>query len=378
MPAKKHAAATKAAAAQAAKKDNNRAKKEHRKHVARLKDYASSEEKAFLALLNDANLTIKYMDGDGNCLFRSVADQLTGNADGQHPDVRRKVMDYIEAHKDHFSLFIEDDEPFDDYVARMRETREWGGDKELFAASQLFAVNVVVHQADAARPRYVLRCDHARRDIHLSYHGDCHYNSVRSVGDDGTRMGPAAAIRLDGLDTGLAAASSSASSSTSSSATVDEQAVLRCVPWQPLEDVRRALRRAEGDVDAAVELLMLNPDGLGNEPTERLGDEPIEGDEADSPEMPPPPSPSPAPAPAAAPAPAPAPAPAFDKGRRRSAPVRTHKVVVAPSASCSRKDRRRQAKEASAPPPPPPMSKPQPQQHQHRPADPPVNGVIYL
>jgi len=365
---KKHA---KAAAATLAKKDDRRAKNAHRKQVARSKDYYdSSDEKAFLALLNGVGLTIKYMDGDGNCLFRSVADQLTGNADGMHMDVRRKVMDYIAAHKDHFSLFIEDDEPFDDYVERMRETREWGGDKELYAASQLFAVNVVVHQADAARPRYVLQCDRARRDIHVSYHGECHYNSVRGIADaaDGARMGPAAEIRLAGLDTGLSTPLSSASASSSSAGmTAAEQAVLRCVPWHGLEEVRKALRRAGGDeVDVAVELLMLHPDGLGDEENDEEEEaDAIEGDEADNPEMPPPLSP--------APAPAPADPGKKDTGPQRKAPVRAlkQKVVVTAPSTASRKDRRRQAKDASLPPPPP-------QQAPARATAPPATGVIYL
>lgn len=51
-------------------------------------------------------------------------------------------MSYIEEHRDGFEPFMEDDEPFDTYVARMRNEKEWGGHQELFAASQLFKVSV--------------------------------------------------------------------------------------------------------------------------------------------------------------------------------------------------------------------------------------------
>ena len=176
-------------------------------------------------------------------------------------------------------------------------------------------------------------------------------------------MGPAAEIRLDGLDTGLSMPPTS-SSSSSAGMTAAEQAVLRCVPWHGLEEVREALRRAGGDeVDIAVELLMLHPDGLGNEENdEEEGADAIEGDEADNPEMPPP-----------APTPAPAVTGKKDTGPQRKAPVRAlkQKVVVAAPSTASRKDRRRQAKDASLPPPPP-------QQAPARSTAPPATGVIYL
>lgn len=52
--------------------------------------------------------------------------------------------------------------------------------------------NVVVHQFKA--PRFFIPFEKARLTIHLSYHGDYHYNSVRAVGDDGD--GPALPITL--------------------------------------------------------------------------------------------------------------------------------------------------------------------------------------
>ena len=79
-------------------------------------------------------------------------------------------MCYIEQQREHFVLFMEDDEDFDDYISRMKTTREWGGHQELYAASQTFRVNIVVHQADYLNaPRFVLQCEEATRDIHLRY-----------------------------------------------------------------------------------------------------------------------------------------------------------------------------------------------------------------
>ena len=52
----------------------------------------------------------------------------------------------------------------------------------MYAASQCFKVNIVVHQVCA--PRYILQYEslvygETVKDIHISYHGECHYNSVR-------------------------------------------------------------------------------------------------------------------------------------------------------------------------------------------------------
>lgn len=62
----------------------------------------------------------------GNCMFRSLSDQLYGTME-RHMEIRQRIVDYMVQHSDHFSLFIEDDEPFVDYIARMRTSREWGG-----------------------------------------------------------------------------------------------------------------------------------------------------------------------------------------------------------------------------------------------------------
>lgn len=53
-------------------------KKEFRKKSGRDKDYDTDQEKEFTSALYDIQLKVNYMDGDGNCLFRSIADQLTG------------------------------------------------------------------------------------------------------------------------------------------------------------------------------------------------------------------------------------------------------------------------------------------------------------
>lgn len=49
-------------------------------------------------------------------------------------------MEHIEKNRENFEPYVEDDEPFGDYLVRMKGDAEWGGNQELVAASQLFQV----------------------------------------------------------------------------------------------------------------------------------------------------------------------------------------------------------------------------------------------
>eukprot|EP00899_Mesostigma_viride_P006375 jgi/Mesvir1/15739/Mv03312-RA.1 len=116
-------------------------------------------------------------------------DQLEGST-GDHAQCRRLVMDYIESHKADFASFVEDNEPFDKYVARLRRNASWGGDLELKAASLVFQVNINIHKDKAPVVEIRNFPPGKARVLHLSYHDGNHYNSVRPIDD--TSDGPAA------------------------------------------------------------------------------------------------------------------------------------------------------------------------------------------
>jgi OTU domain-containing protein 3 len=102
------------------KKNDRMSKAEFKKNRARAaRNYESAEERRFSQALQDINFRINIVEGDGNCLFRAISDQLFGDTE-RHMEVRQQVMNYIVANEEHFKLFIEDDESFEDYVSRMR------------------------------------------------------------------------------------------------------------------------------------------------------------------------------------------------------------------------------------------------------------------
>ena len=151
----------------------------------------------FCRQLAALGLSVRTVEGDGNCLFRAIADQLGGT----HREWRRKVCAHMRSDPDSFAPFIvvedgdeEEDADFATYLARMGRNAEWGGHLELSALRDAVPCDVVVHNFGA--PRYVLRCATAasdagapRRACHLAYVSGMHYDSVRGAADDGS--GPA-------------------------------------------------------------------------------------------------------------------------------------------------------------------------------------------
>jgi len=131
--------------------------------------------------LEAIGLAIKDVAGDGNCLFRAMADQMTGDPNN-HSTYRKQICDYIFHNREDFEPFIEDDEPFEAYLTRMRRNATWGGHLEIQACCMLYQVHITIHQLNQARwelnyPGMPVRT------IHFSYHQGQHYSSVRMIGD---------------------------------------------------------------------------------------------------------------------------------------------------------------------------------------------------
>ena len=62
-------------------------------------------------------MRIKEIEGDGNCLFRAISDQIYNGNPNHHHMIREACMNYIEMERDFFINYIEGgDEEFDNYV----------------------------------------------------------------------------------------------------------------------------------------------------------------------------------------------------------------------------------------------------------------------
>ena len=80
----------------------------------------------FREQLASFGLRLKEMVGDGNCLFRAIADQLDGN-EKLHKKYREYAVQFLNDNKPMFAPFIEDDETIEEFIAEVEKDGEWGG-----------------------------------------------------------------------------------------------------------------------------------------------------------------------------------------------------------------------------------------------------------
>lgn len=114
--------------------------KRSRRHGNKWREQNDDSDTIFRTSLINQGYTIKEMNADGNCLFRSLADQLqschhafvvgsNSNTNSMHVVVRQDVCNFLSQHKEefqHFLLMEDDDEDVfnvDQYIEKMRKVR---------------------------------------------------------------------------------------------------------------------------------------------------------------------------------------------------------------------------------------------------------------
>jgi len=142
--------------------------------------------------LEEEGLSIVDMTSDGNCLFRSVSDQLYNDRGHHHDEVRSDICDFMAENEDDFKMFLviegdgknkgtQDASDFESYIADTRRDGVWGGNLELVAAARLYRRNITVYSATLSV--FTIECDcedTSGPDMLLSFHSGDHYNSVRA------------------------------------------------------------------------------------------------------------------------------------------------------------------------------------------------------
>ncbi|XP_038883032.1 OVARIAN TUMOR DOMAIN-containing deubiquitinating enzyme 7 isoform X3 [Benincasa hispida] len=232
-----------------------------KRHPQNKRSGKSPDISQFRAQLDLLNLQIVQVTADGNCFFRcrALADQLDGDQE-EHGKYRKMVVQYILKNREMFEPFIEDDVPFDEYCDSMEKDGTWAGHLELQAASLVTHCNICIHRMSS--PRWYIRNfeDREARMVHLSYHDEEHYNSVRSKED--TCAGPARLIIIKG-DTVPSASSlqrkvlsNSQKRGESATSPGNVKLVMAGSGCQDSKKVEKVLVQVDGDVDAAVEFLV--------------------------------------------------------------------------------------------------------------------------
>lgn len=171
------------------RKRDNRARKSALKKEREAKEYLENDENfvSFSNQLQASGYKIKDIKGDGNCLFRALADQLEGDDSG-HLRLRRITAKYVADHREQFEPFVEDNKSFDDHVKQLSKPGTYGGNDSIVAFSRHHGVDIVIHQLNERC--WVIQGQHYStskhedpKELHISYHNGDHYSSVRRLGD---------------------------------------------------------------------------------------------------------------------------------------------------------------------------------------------------
>eukprot|EP00466_Bigelowiella_natans_P002038 jgi/Bigna1/90373/estExt_fgenesh1_pg.C_680074 len=113
-------------------------------HLPRIRYNTNSVEGKYRsALMRMRNFHVQDEDGDGNCLFRTISRLIYGTPE-HHAMVRAKILEYIQTEAVFFGQYIFD-EDFNQYLERMKQPGEWGGEVEIRAACEMYGRHVEIY-----------------------------------------------------------------------------------------------------------------------------------------------------------------------------------------------------------------------------------------
>ncbi|KAK4539658.1 hypothetical protein LTR36_010484 [Oleoguttula mirabilis] len=163
--------------------------------VKHMPDMKQQERGRMLEGMKQRGLHEKEIRADGHCLYSAVADQLEqlqvrlGTVVGDKPAlgykaVRSAAAEYIEQHQDDFVPFLE--EPLPEYLHKIRDTGEWGGQLELMALAKTYGTDINVLQDFGRVEKIDSGSGSDAKEMWLGYykHGfglGEHYNSLRKA-----------------------------------------------------------------------------------------------------------------------------------------------------------------------------------------------------
>ncbi|KAL4931599.1 OTU domain-containing protein [Aspergillus undulatus] len=241
-------------------------------------------------------------EGDGNCLYYALSDQLYG--DFNHADhIRTRLADHIFENREYFMSFIaaaggerraprraaaeaarnnycssssssaspappsakDKERSFDSKVAESRKNGVWGGAEEIQAFCQSFKKDVNVYTMYGIQNFRDVHAplDEERETIHIAFHDFHHYSSVRHT---------------DGPHTGLPCIPEMDKTAQSNASRTDPSVVNVASPWKisviqeglggkfDRETIVEVLEQCRGNIDNA--FMNLLGDGANSHPPE--------------------------------------------------------------------------------------------------------------
>ncbi|KAL8474157.1 hypothetical protein ACS0TY_030837 [Phlomoides rotata] len=136
--------------------------------------------------LSTYGLAEMQIEGDGNCQFRALADQLFQNPD-YHKYVRKHVIKQLKRHRKLYESYVP--MRYKHYVKKMKRLGEWGDHVTLQAAADRFDAKIclVTSFRDTCYIEILPKDTTPCRELWLSFWSEVHYNSLYQTGEVPTR-----------------------------------------------------------------------------------------------------------------------------------------------------------------------------------------------
>jgi len=147
----------------------------------------SPERQLLRRRLDGIGLRENEVDGDGNCQFRAIADQLYGLSD-LYAEVRTDIVEHLRSNSSRYSAFVPDS--YDTYIENMGRDGTWGDHLTLQAASNVYGLEIQVYTSYDGNWERVIRPTNdgdIRGAIQLSFYAELHYNSVYPITNEDVR-----------------------------------------------------------------------------------------------------------------------------------------------------------------------------------------------
>ncbi|KAH9618972.1 hypothetical protein KSS87_010616 [Heliosperma pusillum] len=121
------------------------------------------------------------IEGDGNCQFRALADQLFHNPD-YHRHVRKQVVKQLKNFRKLYESYVP--MKYGDYLKKMKRNGEWGDHVTLQAAADRFEAKIclVTSFRETCYIEILPYDKKFSKEIWLSFWSEVHYNSLYDSG----------------------------------------------------------------------------------------------------------------------------------------------------------------------------------------------------
>lgn len=145
-------------------------------------DEATLDHQRLLERLQLYGLVERKVQGDGNCQFRALSDQIYHTAE-HHDFIRQDIVKQLKSCPEIYEGYVS--MPYDDYLEKMSKTGEWGDHVTLQAAADMLGVKIFVITSfkDTCYIEILPNDQKSKRVIFLSFWAEVHYNSIHLEGD---------------------------------------------------------------------------------------------------------------------------------------------------------------------------------------------------